>query len=303
MGEVFYWIFNMSLTASFFGLLVLPLRKLKRIPRRFSVLLWIVPFVRMCVPIGLNSPYSLMSFLSRFTTKTVTVYQPTENVGFSMMNSVMAADAYFPITYKVPIFSRVFAAAAWVWLTGSAVILITLIRVYVKTTRELRGAKALGSNVYRSEKVRSPAVYGVFRPRIVLPECCGKEALRYILLHERAHIRRKDNLWRLFGLFAAAVHWFNPLAWLFLKLFLTDLELACDETALSGLSDGERRGYARALLSGAENKSAVASAFGGADLRTRISHIVTYRRVTAASATGFAALLAALLYTTLTNAG
>ena len=130
-GEVFYWIFNMSLTASFFGLSVLLLRKIKRIPRRFSVLLWIIPFVRMCIPIGLNSPYSLMSFLSRFTTKTVTVYQPTDDVAFSMMNSVMAANAYFPITYKVPIFSRVFAVAAWIWLTGVAVILIALACVYI----------------------------------------------------------------------------------------------------------------------------------------------------------------------------
>ena len=302
-GEVFYWIFNMSLTASFFGLLVLLLRKIKRIPRRFSVLLWIIPFVRMCIPIGLNSHYSLMSFLSRFTTKTVTVYQPTDDVAFSMMNSVMAANAYFPITYKVPIFSHVFAVAAWIWLTGVAVILIALACVYIKTMQELKGAKHLKENVFLSEKVQSPAVYGIFHPRIVLPKNYGEEELRYVLLHERTHVHRKDNLWRLLGLVAAAVHWFNPLAWLCLKLFLTDLELACVVAVLSGLPDVEQKGYAMKLLSGAESESMLVSAFGGANLKTRISHIVTYRRMTAASAAGFVILLIALLFVTLTNAG
>ncbi len=303
MGEVFYWVFNMSLTASFFGLLVLLLRRIKRIPRRFSVLLWIIPFVRMCIPIGLNSPCSLMSFLSRFTTKTVTVYQPTEDVAFSMMNSVMAANAYFPITYKVPIFSRVFSVSAWIWLTGVAIILIALTCVYIRTMRELKSTKHLKENVYLSDNVQSPAVYGIFHPRIVLPKNYGEEELRYILLHERTHVRRKDNLWRLFGLIATAVHWFNPLAWLFLKLFLTDLELACDEAALNGLSDEEQKDYARSLLSGVESESVLVSAFGGANLKTRISHIVTYRHLTAASVVGFAVLLIALLFVTLTNAG
>lgn len=303
LGEVFYWIFNMSLTASFFGLLVLLLRRIKRVPRRFSVLLWIIPFVRMCVPIGLNSPYSLMSLLSRFTTKTITVYQPTDDVAFSMMNSVMAANAYFPITYRIPIFSRVFAVAAWIWLAGTAAILIALFYVYIKTMRELKGAKHLKENVYQLEKTQSPAVYGIFHPRIILPKNYDEEELRYILLHERTHVHRKDNLWRLLGLIAVSVHWFNPLVWLFLKLFLTDLELACDETALSGLSGKEQRSYAMALLSGAGSDSVLVSAFGGANLKTRISHIVTYRRVTAASAAGFAVLLIALLFVTLTNAG
>ena len=58
-------------------------------------------FLRMVFPLGLNSPYSLMSLLSKITTKTIVVYQPADNVAFSMMNSVMAADTYFPTTYKV----------------------------------------------------------------------------------------------------------------------------------------------------------------------------------------------------------
>lgn len=76
LSEVFYWVFNMSISASIVGIFVEIVRSVKRIPRRVSIILWLIPLFRMIVPFGLSSPYSLMSLLSRFTTKTVTVHQP-----------------------------------------------------------------------------------------------------------------------------------------------------------------------------------------------------------------------------------
>ena len=116
LQEIFYWIFNMSITAAVTGVLVLLVRQIKKIPRRLSVFLWLIPFLRMTIPFGLNSPYSLMSLLSKITTKTIIVYQPTEGLAFSMTNSVMAAETYFPITYKVNILEDIFAVASVVWI-------------------------------------------------------------------------------------------------------------------------------------------------------------------------------------------
>ena len=76
LQEVFYWIFNMSITATITGGLIMLVRLIKKIPRRVTVFLWIIPFLRMAFPFGLNSPYSLMSLLSQVTTKTIVVYQP-----------------------------------------------------------------------------------------------------------------------------------------------------------------------------------------------------------------------------------
>ena len=103
LQEVFYWVFNMSIAAAITGVIVMLVRLVKKIPRRLAVFLWVIPFFRMTIPLGLSSPYSLMSLLSRITTKTIVVYQPADDVSFSMMNYVMAADSYFPITYKVNI--------------------------------------------------------------------------------------------------------------------------------------------------------------------------------------------------------
>ena len=293
----------MSIIASFMGLIVLLIRAIRAIPRRISVFLWSVPFLRMCIPVGLNSRYSLMTLISRFTTKTVTVYQPADNVSFSVTNSLMAANSYFPITYKVNILEDVFAAASLVWLVVALAIIIALGILYFTTLHEIKDTKHLRDNVYLSEKVQSPAVYGIFKPKIILPSSYKSVDTQYILKHENTHIRRMDNLWRIFAFLIVAVHWFNPLSWLFLKLFLTDLELACDETAIAEYDENQTKEYALALIDIAESKGVFVSAFGGAKIRTRVENILSYKRMTLLSLLGFSALILSVIIVLLTNAG
>ncbi len=101
---------------------------------------------------------------------------------------------------------------------------------------------------------------------------------------------------------AAALHWFNPLAWVFLKLYLSDVELACDESVLSKLSEEDQKRYAHALLNAQKSRTVFASAFGGARLRTRIERIVSFRKMTVVSVVGFGILTCAIAYILLTNA-
>ena len=74
------------------------LRRIRAIPRRVSAVLWAAPFVRMCVPVGVNSPYSLMSLISRFAVRTVTVWEPVDSWTVSAENFVRIADSYSPLT-------------------------------------------------------------------------------------------------------------------------------------------------------------------------------------------------------------
>lgn len=302
LQDIFYWVFNMSITAAITGVLVLLIRAVRRIPRRITVLLWVIPFFRMTVPIGLNSPYSLMSLLSRFATKTVVVYQPAERVVFSMMNCVTAADSYFPITYKVDLLEQVFGIASVVWIIGFLAIALTLTALYFTTLHEMKDAKPLRDNIYLSEKIVSPAVYGIVKPKIILPASYADQNIELVLLHEQTHIRRGDNLWRILALLIVAVHWFNPLAWVFLKLYLVDLELSCDECVLVKLGSDRAKEYAHFLLDSKESASIFASAFGGAKVRTRIENILSFRKMTWFSLTVFFGLIAAIFYVLLTNA-
>lgn len=298
-GEIFYWILNMSITASVTGLVLLLIRKIKKIPRRLIFVLWIVPFLRMWLPVSIGSRYGLMEILSRVGIKTVMVYEGRNPV--TAMNSVGAADSYFPMVYKASLLSRIFNTAFAVWLMGCMVFLGILAFLYVREKGELRHTVYWRDNIRLSEQMVSPVVYGIFRPRIIVPAEYQDKEMRYILAHEKAHIRRLDNLWRLLGFVTACVHWFNPFSWLFLKLFLEDMELSCDERVLKDLDEKERKAYAAALVDCAEGGNALASAFGGAKIHKRIYRILSYKKLSVFSGVCFIALAAAIIWALLTN--
>ncbi len=298
LHEIFYWVLNMSILAALTGLPVLLLRCIRKIPRRISVLLWLAPFLRMSLPVGLSSRFSLMSLLSGMS-KSIVVHESAHHTSWSVMNITQAAESYFPIAYKAAAMEKVFTWAGTVWLIVFLAILLTLGAVYAATLRELREAVER-DGIFYSDRITAPAVYGILRPRILLPNPCEEGELPYVLLHERMHVRRRDNLWRLLAAALTAMHWFNPFAWVFLKKLLTDLELACDECVLS--SPGVKaKTYARALLNYQSDTNAFVSAFGGATIRTRIENILFFRRMTWISAAGFMLLLCAILFVLLTN--
>lgn len=303
LQEVFYWIFNMSIAAAITGMIIMIVRQIKKIPRRLTTFLWIIPFLRMTFPVGLNSPFGLMSLLSKLTTKTIVVYQPTDDIAFSMTNSVMAADTYFPITYKVNILEDIFSAASVVWIIVSLSILLMLAVIYFTTVYEIKDSTHLRDNIYLSEKIVSPAVYGIIKPKIILPVSYKDRDVELILLHEKTHIRSLDNLWRIIAFVIVAVHWFNPLSWLFLKGFLADLELSCDERVLTKIGFDRAKDYASSLLESKQGATVFASAFGGAKIRTRIENILSFKKLTWLSLTVFIALIGAIFCVLLTNAG
>ncbi|MBP8854804.1 MAG: M56 family metallopeptidase, partial [Flavonifractor sp.] len=106
-----------------------------------------------------------------------------------------------------------------------------------------------GVPVYACALLSSPALTGLLRPRILLPEGVEEERRAFALAHEAMHARRRD-LWRkALLLWVCALHWFNPLVWLLRRAAERDMEIACDAAVLAG-RDGEwRRRYGAALLS------------------------------------------------------
>lgn len=293
----------MSITAAITGVLIMLIRLAKKIPKRLTVFLWLIPFFRMAIPFGLNSPYGLMALLSRITTKTIVFYHLTDGVAFSVTNSVMAADSYFPITYKVSLLEKVFGVASVLWIIVFSAILLMLAVLYFSTLHEIRDAAHLRDNIYLSDKVLTPAVYGILKPRIVMPLSYQDRDTELIILHEKTHIRRGDNLWRMLAFLVVAVHWFNPLCWVFLKLFLADLELSCDECVLVKLGNDRSKEYALSLLECEQSTTAFVSAFGGAKIRTRIENILSFRKMTLFSLTVSITLIGTIFYVLLTNAG
>ena len=298
VGEIFYWVLNMSVLGSALGLVLLLLRRISSLPRFFIYSLWSLPLLRLLLPVALPARYSLLSAFSRAKS----VPMPLET-GLTLSNFIQFAEEYFPIVYKNEILEKVFTVAGMIWLVIALVLILCSVVLYFLTKSALRDAVHIKENIYRSEKLLSPAVYGIFKPKIVLPPNISEEDLSYILAHERLHIRRRDNLWRVIAVVTACVHWFNPLAWVFLKCFFSDMELACDAGVLKGLSDEDKKKYASALLSCNSERTYYASAFGGAKTRVRVENILSYKRMTAVSAVCFVVLFVIIAIAVMTNAG
>ena len=130
------------------------------------------------------------------------------------------------------------------------------------------------------EAISTPAVTGLFRPRLLLPhERYDVQELRYILRHELCHLKRRDMLLKLVLLAANAMHWFNPIVYLMLRQADEDIELACDSAATDDLDRAERAAYSRTLLAAVQSNVRALPAttcFGGTveRLKRRITNVL-----------------------------
>ena len=105
--------------------------------------------------------------------------------------------------------------------------------------------------------LRVPVLVGLTAPKLLLPEGeMGENDLRYSLLHELTHFKRRDIWLKSLALLVNAVHWFNPVMWYMTRLVERDTELACDEAALKLLPDEEHGAYGRTLLDAVERLKA-----------------------------------------------
>ncbi|HEY2064859.1 MAG TPA: M56 family metallopeptidase [Gemmatimonadaceae bacterium] len=90
--------------------------------------------------------------------------------------------------------------------------------------------------VLRSDEAKMPFACGILTPTIVLPVDCDRwsaDRRRAVLLHELAHIRRRDLIGHTLGRLVCAVYWFHPLVWTAAKRLRAESERACDDLALA----------------------------------------------------------------------
>ncbi len=104
-----------------------------------------------------------------------------------------------------------------------------------------------------TDKIRTPALFGFLRPRILLPqgliETLGIDGLHHIFLHELAHLKRRDIYFAWLVCLLQVLHWFNPLIWLAFRRMRADQELASDSLALAAAGTGESRRYGQTIVS------------------------------------------------------
>lgn len=286
-------ILNMSLTASAVVVLVLLVRlTLRRAPKVFSYALWAVVLFRLLCPVSVAAGFSLLSLLEAPVTERESGASAVEYVRGAFSPDRADVDesntVIFPISdppqtelqIVVPK-ARLSAVLPLIWAAGVGGMVLYSLCSLLALRRRLVGAVHLESELWLADRIHTPFVLGLLRPKIYLPSSLEEREQEYIVLHERYHIRRLDHIIKLLAFGALCLHWFNPLVWLAFVLAGKDMEMSCDEAVLKRLGGDVRADYSASLLSLATGRTIIAGtplAFGEGDAKGRIKNLLRWKR-------------------------
>lgn len=256
-------------TAGLLLLVVLPAHFLLR--RRVSAgalaLLWSVVLLRLALPVVPGSPFSLEAVFDRLTTEPpaplATVLAVPDAADLPVSEPVSSPGDLVAVAspsrgFDLETLARILV---FVWIAGLPLGLAITLGGHWRFTRQLRGSPATDDPrllalwnecrllaevgraipVVMTDTLAQPALHGLLRPRLLLPESAAAlsdEQLRMVMLHELAHVRRRDVAvnWGLALL--RMVHWWNPVFWLAAGRFAALREEACDAFSLRRLAQG-----------------------------------------------------------------
>jgi beta-lactamase regulating signal transducer with metallopeptidase domain len=245
----------------FAGVIFLLALLLKQAPARVRHGLWLLAMLKFLVPAALFGALLALLPASRPTLVS------TDGPGLPLM--VQLAVPVAPAPSPAPERTPRLAALTAVWLLVAVALVIRWVRRSARFSRMLRAARHAGPREVELMKrahqrlglfppvglvvsgdTASPAVWGVFRPVVVLPEAMAAELsdgeLDAVLLHELVHVQRRDNLTSSLQMLICCAFWFHPLVWIIDRLLLAEREMVCDEKVIATI--GDSRTYASGLL-------------------------------------------------------
>ena len=252
---------RLSYSGGFVILGVMILRLLLRgVPKQSRLIMWALAGLRLSVPLFVPSVFSIVPEPERLIAD----------------GGIIRQSSSFPT--KTLIFTELLF---FVWISGATAMIIYMIVSYLRLRCKVSENIPDENGMFVCDRIGSPFVLGILRPKIVVPSTLNDNEKRYVLLHERAHIKRLDTLWKPLAFLILSVHWFNPLVWLAYFLFSRDTELACDERAVKSLPLKERKEYSEVLLECSAKCFAVAAcpfAFGEHPVKKRIESVLRYNK-------------------------
>lgn len=282
MDGLFLGILNLSLYGSFAIVAVLILRfLLKKSPKSISYGLWLVVFLALILPVRIKTSYSPMPVgVESFQQEKLYQAVPQAESGISVVDDLIAertpvrklGEEVFPM-------ERMVEGASVVWFAGTMILLGYGMISSWKLRKKLKNGEKLEPNVYQVEGLPTAFVMGM-PPCIYVPADLTEEEREYVLCHERIHIKRHDMRIKQGAFVILCLHWFNPLVWLAFRCMEADMESSCDEKVLEKMGTDIKKGYSLSLvrLSAEERWFGTPLAFGEKPIKTRVKHILQYKK-------------------------
>ncbi|MBQ3496598.1 MAG: hypothetical protein IJA73_00595, partial [Oscillospiraceae bacterium] len=290
LDAIFTQIIDMTKAGSIVILFVLSARLLlRKAPKIFSYVLWAAVLFRLLCPVSIESNVSFFAAFDAPTEQTAPLRTDTAAQNAPVTAPPAAFGGLSPEVQTqdaapsaVPETEQTGASpAAYIWLGGVLAMAVYGSASYLRLRRRLLTASPLRENIFLADGIPSPFVMGLLRPRIYLPSELGEEEYKYILLHERHHIRRGDHIIKMLAFAALALHWFNPLAWIAFICAARDMEMSCDEAVVKKLGGDILPDYAASLLQLATGRRVIALAplaFGEGDTKERVRNLARWKK-------------------------
>ena len=318
------WLLDSSLMGSILIVLIILVRLTfkKRLSTHCQYLIWFMLIVRLIIPYAPESSISIFNVFLHLNIKT----WPGHVIGVQTNSqATWSTDSQLPISTTVndaddythrierSFFDSNENIVLGIWLIGALSLTIYTITLTARMRRILKnGAKVtdvgaiglfeeckLALNIkstpvlIESSVIRSPMAAGTLRPHIILPSGIvtelSQEKLRFIILHELAHLQRKDIYVNWITTLLQIFHWFNPLIWYAFNQMREDRELACDANVLSVLKPDEYKSYGDAIICLLERFSypvydhtVAGFASGKSHIKQRMAKIAAYKKGTIA---------------------
>ena len=281
MTALFFKILDMSITASWLVLAVIILRPiLTKAPKWIRGILWSFVALRLVFPFSIDSIFSMMP---RFDSRSVTIYETkTEAIVLDLPAFNQAVDSLVtnPGDSVDPMQILMFVLSI-IWVIGIISMLSYMTVTYLLIKRKVKEAVLLEDNIWVCDRIATPFILGVIKPKIYLPTSINSTDTEYVIAHEKAHIKRLDHLWKPLAFLLLCVYWFNPLLWVAYALLCKDIELACDEKVIDELGTQIKKPYCEALVNCSISRKSISAcplAFGENGVKARIKSVLSFKK-------------------------
>lgn len=269
MNTILRTLADMSMQASWIIVAVIVVRyAFRNRSKKFRLALWAVVAFRLICPLSFEAPYSLglqqqvvsgSAVASQLRQYSVTT---TDNISATGISG----------THML----------SWIWAAGMVVLGCYAMMQYCTMRKKLSTAVILRDEIMMSDQIRTPFVMGVIHPHIYLPCGMDEKDIKYVIDHERMHVRYQDPYFRLMAWILTCVHWFNPVVWIGYRLFIQDIELICDERVIENYTSLQQADYSMAMVHSSMFASGMhlicPLGFGETGVKQRIRSIMNYRK-------------------------
>ncbi len=293
----------MSITASWLIVAIVVFRLFfKKVPKNYFCILWGIVAIRLICPFSVQSIFGIVPtveiqreesgiasdiessdedkwlpndvIISDYQSGNLNITIKDDNVEYPK-DSVVVDSSHFLESLSI------ITILTMIWIFGMLVLAFFSMISFIKLKRDVSASLPIGNGMYICDTIHSPFILGMFCPKIYIPSDLSEKQISFVMAHEKMHLKRKDNYWKIIGFLFVIVYWFHPLIWIAYILFCRDIEFACDEAVIKTMEKNDRVMYVKTLIycsSGTRRKFVNLLAFGEIGMKERVKVMMRYKK-------------------------